>query len=122
MLGANFTSDVLEDVPAGYVAFFNSPKYRANANFGNTGFGAKKQWGFNVVYRWQDAFFYEGDFASGMIEQIQTIDAQISYKMEASKSIIKIGANNLLNQYYRNAAGNPSIGGLYSVCYGYNIF
>ena len=121
-LGGNFTSDVLDNVPAGYVAFFNAPEFRANANFGNTGFGKKKQWGFNVVYRWQDAFFYEGDFTSGMIEPIQTLDAQVSYKMEASKSVFKIGANNLLNQYYRNAAGNPSIGGLYYVSYGYNIF
>jgi outer membrane receptor protein involved in Fe transport len=120
--GGNFTSDVLDKVPPGYIAFFNAPKYRANVNFGNTGFGKQKQFGFNVVYRWQDAFFYEGDFASGMIESIQTLDAQVSYRLPKAKAVFKVGANNLLNQYYRNAAGNPSIGGLYYVSYGYNIF
>jgi hypothetical protein len=42
--------------------------------------------------------------------------------MPAIKSVFKIGANNLANQYYRTAAGNPSVGGLYYVSYGYNIF
>ncbi len=101
---------------------FNTPKYRTNIAFGNTGIGLKKQFGFNVVYKWQDDFFYVGDFTNGKIEEIQTIDAQISYKLPATKSLIKIGANNLLNEYYRNAAGNPSIGGLYYISFGYNVF
>lgn len=78
--------------------------------------------GFSVAYRWQDAFYYEADFISSQIEAIHTLDAQVSYRLPAIKSVIKLGATNLLNQYYRNAAGNPSIGGLYYVSYGYNIF
>jgi len=35
---------------------------------------------------------------------------------------VKVGANNLLNQYYITALANPSIGGLYYVSIGYNIF
>ena len=69
-----------------------------------------------------DDFYFEGDFANGQIPEIHTVDAQVSYKLPDAKSIIKLGANNLLNEYYRNAAGNPSIGGLYYVSFGYNIF
>lgn len=118
---ANFSYDNIDNVPAGFVAAFNAPKYRTNLAIGNQGLGASKRIGFNVVYKWQDSFFYEEDFANGKVNSIQTVDAQVSYKLPA-KSVVKVGATNLLNQYYRNAVGNPSIGGLYYVSYGYNIF
>lgn len=122
VVSGNFTSDVLQNVPEGFVAFFNAPKYRGNLSLANAGFGPDKHFGFNVVYRWQDDYFYEADFISGRIEDIHTVDAQVSFKLPKIKSVIKVGANNLLNQYYRTAAGNPSIGGLYYVSYGYNLF
>ncbi|HVG13546.1 MAG TPA: TonB-dependent receptor [Chitinophagaceae bacterium] len=118
---ANLSYDNIDNIPAGFVAAFNAPKYRTNIAIGNTGLGKAKKLGFNVIYKWQDSFFYEGDFANGKVNAIQTVDAQVSYKLPA-KSVVKIGATNLLNQYYRNAAGNPSVGGLYYVSYGYNIF
>jgi hypothetical protein len=101
---------------------FNAPKYRANLSIGNSGFGYQKRLGFNVLYRWQNAFTFYGDFANSRIEAINTVDAQVSYRVPTVKSVFKIGATNLLNQYYRTAGGNPSIGGLYYVSYGYNIF
>lgn len=121
MASGNFSSDVLQDI-AEELSAFNAPKYRANLAFGNSGLGAKKQLGFNVVYKWQDDFFFVGDFANGHIEDIHTVDAQVSYRLPKIKSVFKVGANNLFNEYYRTAAGNPSIGGLYYVSYGYNIF
>ena len=121
-IGGNFSSDVLDNVPEGFISFFNAPKYRTNVYLANSGFGKNKNFGFNIVYKWQDAFYYEGDFVSGQINAINTVDAQVSYKMPKCKSVIRIGATNLLNQYYRNAAGNPSIGGVYYASYGYNIF
>jgi len=121
VVSGNFSSDVLQDISE-QLSAFNAPKYRGNIAFGNSGLGAKKQLGFNVVYKWQDDFYFVGDFANGHIEDINTLDAQVSYRLPKIKSVFKIGANNLLNQYYRTAAGNPSIGGLYYVSYGYNIF
>ncbi|MEO8764379.1 MAG: TonB-dependent receptor, partial [Ginsengibacter sp.] len=118
-LPANFTisvnaaSDNLEDVPKNFVASFNSPKYKVNVSFGNTGFGKDKRLGFNVAYRWQDKFYFEGDLANGELPEIQTLDAQISLKLPKTKSILKLGANNLLNQYYYNGVGNSQVGGLY---------
>lgn len=122
VIGLNGSTDVLDKIPVGYVAFFNAPRYRTNVSFSNTGFGKEDKWGFNVTYKWQDAYFHEGDFASSDVNAINTLDAQFSYKIPTAKSVIKVGANNLLNQYYINAAGNPFIGGLYYVSYAYNIF
>ena len=120
-ISANFASDNL-DVPTGLTANFNSPKYKANASFGNTGFGKQKRLGFNVAYRWQDEFYFEGDLANGTLPAVQTLDAQFSVKLPKTKSVLKIGANNLLNQYYYNGVGNSYVGGLYYVSFGYNIY
>jgi hypothetical protein len=121
-VGANLASDVLKDVPANFVAYFNAPKYKANVNFGNVGFGKEKRLGFNLAYRWQEGFYYQGDFANGNLPAVHTLDAQLSVKLPKTKSIIKFGANNLLNQYYYNAIGNSQIGGLYYVSFGYNVY
>ena len=120
-VGVNVASDNL-DVPENIIASFNSPKYKANVNLGNSGFGKGNRMGFNVVYRWQDEFYFEGDLASGNLPAIHTVDAQISYKIPKSKSIFKLGANNLLNQYFYNAVGNSRIGGLYYASFGFNVY
>lgn len=121
-VGANLSSDRLSDVPEGFKTYFSTPKYRTNVSFGNTGFGYKKRMGFNLVYKWQDAFFYEGDFANGNVNAIHTLDFQVSLKIPSTKTLIKIGANNLLNEYYTNGMGNSVVGGLYYVSLGYNVF
>jgi outer membrane receptor for ferrienterochelin and colicin len=122
-IGANVASDILKNVPTNFVAYFNSPKYKANVNLGNSGFGPGKRLGFNVAYRYQGAFVYQGDFATGNLPVVHTMDAQVSLKLpKANKSVIKLGATNLLNQYYYNAIGNSQVGGLYYVSFGYNIY
>jgi outer membrane receptor protein involved in Fe transport len=121
-VGINVSSDELKDVPQGFKTYFSTPKYRANANFGNTGFGYKKRLGFNVAYRWQDAFDYESDFTNGRINAFHTLDAQVSLKVPAAKMLIKIGGTNLLNEYYTNGVGNAILGGLYYISFGYNVF
>lgn len=119
---SNFYSDDIANVPANFDAQFNTPKYRANIGFGNSGFGGGNRFGFNIVYKWQDAFYFNGDFVSGPVSAINTLDAQVSYKLPKEKILFKLGATNLLNHYYINAAGNPSVGGLYYVSIGYNVF
>lgn len=128
MLPKNFTleaqasSDVLDGVPEGYVASFNAPKYRFAASFANSGFGNQNRYGFKVDYKWQDKVNYQGDFANGVLPAFQTLDAQFSYKFPEQKVLLKVGGTNILNQYYRNGFGNSTIGGLYYVSIGYNIF
>ncbi|MBK7374516.1 MAG: TonB-dependent receptor [Chitinophagaceae bacterium] len=123
VVSANVASDILKDVPSNFVAYFNAPKYKTNLTLGNTAFGPGKKLGFSVAWRWQDGFYYQGDFANGNLPAVHNLDAQVSLKLpKANKSIIKIGATNLLNQYYYNAIGNSQIGGLYYVSFGYNIY
>ncbi|MEO6729857.1 MAG: TonB-dependent receptor [Ferruginibacter sp.] len=120
--GGNIASDVLKDVPAGFVAYFNAPKYKTNISFGNLGFGHQKRVGASLAYRWQQGFYYQGDFANGNLPDVHTLDAQVSWKLPKTKSMLKLGANNLLNQYYYNAIGNSQVGGLYYVSFGYNVY
>jgi outer membrane receptor protein involved in Fe transport len=121
-VGANLSSDVLTNVPANFVAYFNAPKYKTNMSVGNSAFGYQKRFGASATYRWQQGYYYQGDFANGNLPDVHNVDAQISFKMPATKSVIKLGANNILNQYYYNAIGNSQVGGLYYVSFGYNIY
>jgi outer membrane receptor protein involved in Fe transport len=114
-------SDEITDIPTTFTSGFNTPKYRVNAGLSNSGFGKNKLWGFNLTFRWQDEFLYERDFATGIVKAFSTIDAQVNYKLLKIKSVIKLGATNLTNQYYQNAFGNPMIGGLYYISYAYNL-
>jgi hypothetical protein len=121
-VSVNFASDNLRDVPSNFIASFNSPQYKANASVGNSGFGPKRRMGFNIAYRWQDEFYFEGDLANGTLPAVQTLDAQFSYKLPKTKSIVIFGAYNLLNQYYYNGVGNAFVGGLYYVSFAYNVY
>ncbi len=100
-IGGTVSSDNLDNVPAGFAADFDAPKYRAGVTFSSTGFGFQNRMGFNLTYRWQDKINFEGDFANGFVPAYQTVDGQLSFKFPEQKVLLKIGATNLLNQYYR---------------------
>ena len=117
----NFSGDQLRDVPAGLVTFFNTPKFRYNLGLSNDAIGSSN-WGFNVVWRWQTKVDWEGTFGAGQIPSYGTLDAQVSYKFSRVRSMFKIGASNILNKYYVSAFGNPEVGGVYYVSFGYNVF
>ncbi len=113
---------MIKDVPANFIAFYNAPKYRSTIGLANNGLFAAKRIGFNLTYHYQDGVYFEGDFGSGYVAPYMTLDGQVSYKFPTTKSMLKLGATNLLNNYYRNAFGNPQIGGLYYVSFAYNVF
>lgn len=119
---ANVTADRISDLEPGFVSFFNVPSYRLNIGLSNSGFGYQKRFGFSVMVRNQDGFYYESDFRQGDIDGFTNVDAQVSFKLPVSRSIVKLGATNVFNNYYQTAFGNPSIGGIYYVSFGYNIF
>jgi outer membrane receptor protein involved in Fe transport len=119
--GVNVSGDQLNDVDSGLVTFFNTPKVRFNVTFGNEKVN-NSNWGFNILYRWQDEMLWQGTFGTGQVEAFGSLDAQISYRLPKIKSLIKLGATNLTNSYYTTAFGNPSVGGLYYVSFGYNVF
>ncbi|MER3464337.1 MAG: TonB-dependent receptor [Chitinophagaceae bacterium] len=115
----NFSSDQLQNVPSGLVTFFNTPRYRFNIGLGNQ--NVYSGIGFAVNYRWQDEVYWEGTFGTGNVPSFGVVDAQVSYKIPNTKSIFKLGGSNILNRYYQSAFGNPMVGGLYYVSFGYNL-
>ncbi len=117
----NFYSDRITDVPGGFIANFNTPKYRLNLGLSNSGFGKNKKLGFAVQYKWQDAFFFENEFGNGNIDAFSTLDAQVSYKWLKNKSQLRLGGTNILNQYYKNGFANPETGGLYYLSVRFDI-
>ncbi len=121
-VGMNISSDRLVDIPVGFIAYFNTPQYKGNFYFANSGFGPSKRLGFNINCRWQQSLYYEADFANSDLPAVYVLDAQISFKLPKTKSLVKLGANNLLNRYYYNAPGNSHIGGLYYLSFGYNLY
>jgi outer membrane receptor protein involved in Fe transport len=119
----NFYSDVLSNVPDGFRAYFNTPKYRLNTGVSNSSLGKNKNYGFNVVLHWQDAFYWEGDFANGPINAYSAIDAQVNYKFLEKKSMmVKLGGNNILNHYYKSGFAHPYVGAIYYISILYTPF
>ncbi|WP_422005451.1 TonB-dependent receptor [Roseivirga pacifica] len=95
----------------GFRASYNTPKYRYNIKFENR--KVTDRFGFNVTYRWQEAFLWESAIGTGIVPAYGTLDAQVSYKVPQWKSTLKLGASNLLNDYYITSFANPSVGGIY---------
>ena len=117
-LAANGTwsSFDIKDANPNNVPAFNTPKYRTAITFGNA--EVYKNFGFNVAWRWQDAFDWVGSFAElrpGRIDAYSIVDAQVSYKVPSIKSVVKVGGNNIFNNQIYQAYGSPSIGALYYV-------
>jgi hypothetical protein len=121
-IGMNLASDNIADVPGNLITNFNSPQFKFNGYLANTGFGKDDRFGFNIAYRWRKAFYFEGDLANGIVPASHVVDAQVNYKLPVRRCMIKLGANNLLNQYYYDGVGNSRIGGLYYFSFGYNVY
>lgn len=96
-----------------FLTAFNTPRWFTNISFGNR--EVVQHLGFNVVWRWQDAFDWESPLAAGRIPAYQTIDAQVTYRLPKLYTTIKAGGANLLNNRYIQYAAGPTIGALYYV-------
>ncbi|MFI5193773.1 MAG: TonB-dependent receptor [Chitinophagales bacterium] len=103
---ANTSNDI-------FVTGFNTPKWSSNLSFGNR--EVVKNIGFNITWRWQDAFLWESPLVTGGVSAYNTIDAQVSFHIPKQKAIIKAGASDIFNHRYIQFAGGPTIGGLYYV-------
>ncbi len=103
----------------GFQTGFNTPRYRTNMTLANR--EIVKNLGFSLAWRYQESFLWQSTFVNNQVSvpsyvpAYHTFDAQVSYKLPALKSIIKLGGSNVFNQYYRQAWGNPSVGALYYV-------
>jgi outer membrane receptor protein involved in Fe transport len=120
MVGGNFTyarlqrkgqSDGLEDG-------FNTPNWTYNVFFGSP--NVYKTFGFNVNFRQQAEYLWQSALATGNVNGYATVDAQLSAGLLENRLNVKIGASNLLNQYYYSFIGGPAIGGFYYASVTYN--
>lgn len=102
-----------DEVSEGVRIAFNTPEWRYNIKLANR--KVTDLLGFSVLWRWQQAFFWESPLGSGVIPAYQTLDAQISYKLPAINSTVKLGGSNVLNERYTTSFANPRIGALYYV-------
>lgn len=108
----------LED--QGFRANYNTPEWRYNLSFKNR--NLTENIGFNIVYRWQDAFLWEASFGSGIIVAYGTLDAQISYKLSDLNTRIKLSGSNLLNDQHTTSFGNPRLGAIYLLSFTFDQF
>jgi outer membrane receptor protein involved in Fe transport len=121
-IGFNYNYNKLNTQGASedFVFGFNTPEHKFNLKFGNRKLTDKI--GFNAVYRWQSEFLWESSFGDGIIPAFGTADMQVSYRMPEIKSMIKLGASNLLNTYYIQSFGAPRIGAIYYVSITFDQF
>lgn len=123
-IGANYNWNRLKDATKlrdeGFLAEFNTPEHKFNVSFSNRKVTDKL--GFNVAYRWQQNFLWESSFAQGDVPSIGTVDAQVSYRLKAMKSIFKLGGSNLTNQRYVLNYGGPTLGAIYYVSITFDQF
>jgi len=96
-----------------FVTGFNTPKFITNVSVGNR--EVVKNVGFNVVWKWQDAFLWESPLANGNVPAYHTFDAQVTYRVPKVNTTIKAGGANIFNRRYIQYAAGPTIGGLYYV-------
>lgn len=115
LVGGNVSYNKLLDqddlIDQGFRASYNTPEWRYNVKFENR--EVIDNVGFNMTYRWQDAFFWESSFGAGVIPAFGTLDAQVSYKLQDLNTILKLGGSNILNERYTTSFGNPKMGSIY---------
>lgn len=100
----NITTDV-------FVTGFNTPKWGTNLAFGNRAIA--RNLGFNLVWKWQEAYLWESPLVNGDVPAYNTVDAQVTLRVPAFKATIKVGGSNIFNNRYFQYAGGPTIGALY---------
>jgi outer membrane receptor protein involved in Fe transport len=97
---------------------FNTPRWAYNLSFANE--NAYQNVGFGLNYRHQNGYYSQTFLVNGDVPAYSTLDAQVSYHIAAAQVRLKLGASNVLNNYYVSYLGGPSVGGLYylTVVYG----
>ncbi|MFT5640611.1 MAG: iron complex outermembrane receptor protein [Cyclobacteriaceae bacterium] len=113
-LGGNYSwNKFIDGYDENVLNDFNTPEHKFNLNFGNR--KVTDNFGFNITYRWQDAFRWESSFAEGDVAAYSTLDAQVSYRLKDLQSVVKLGGSNLLGDYYLQSLGGPNIGAIYYI-------
>ena len=115
---ATFEEDSEQD--PNFRAGFNTPQNKFQVGIGNR--KLTKALGFNVTYRYQDKFLWQSDFGEWNVPAFGVLDAMVSYKVTAIKSLVKLGGTNLFGSDYRTNLGGPFVGQQYYVSVTFDQF
>lgn len=112
-LTSNYSWNVLDrqgsDDPL--IPAFNTPEHKINIGFNGRDIG---NFGFNVNYKWVDGYQFEGSPQfTGYIESFGVVDAQVNYKVNNGRIMLKLGGSNILDNRHYEVYGGPLIGSLY---------
>lgn len=108
----NIISNKSSDI---FLTAFNTPQWISNVSIGNR--ELFRNVGFNITWRWQDAFEWESPLATGHIPAFNTLDAQITFKVPKAYSTLKFGGSNILNNRYIQYAAGPTLGAMYYITF-----
>ena len=81
-----------------FVTGFNTPKWNTVLSFGNP--QVARNTGFNITWRWQDAFLWQSPLVNGTVNAYSALDAQVNYRFVKQHSTVKLGGTDLLNHRY----------------------
>ncbi|NOT76571.1 MAG: TonB-dependent receptor [Cyclobacteriaceae bacterium] len=121
VLNGNYNwSDFTANESAEFNAGFNTPKNRMSVGIGNRKLA--KNLGFNVNFRYQDAFQWQSSYGRWTVPAYGVIDAQVNYKVPSIKTMFKIGGTNLGGADYRTNLGSPFVGQQYYISLTFDEF
>lgn len=100
--------------------FFISPENRFNISLSNP--KLTERLGFAVSYRWTDKMWVEQGTTQGDIwlPSWTSLDANVMYRIPKIKTTLKLGATNILNDYYSQGYGLAQVGGMYYLTLRFN--
>ena len=120
LVGANTTYTRLNQTENGdgLEDGFNTPRWAYNLSVANE--NVVGNFGFALNYRHQQSYFSQTFLVVGTVPAYGTLGAQVNYHLPTAQVRLKLGASNVLNDYYVSYLGGPSVGGLYylTVVYG----
>ncbi|MDZ7755279.1 TonB-dependent receptor [Rhodohalobacter sp.] len=121
LLTTNYNwNQLITDREDQFIFDYNTPEHKVNVSFGNR--RLTEQIGFNLTYRWQEAFNWTSSFASGRVPDVSTLDAQVSYRIPDMKTVVKAGGSNILNNRHFLNYGGPNLGAIYYISLTFDQF
>lgn len=120
--GSYSYADFSVDEVAGrdFIAGFNTPNNRFSVTLSNR--ELFKNFGFSASFRWQESFQWESSFGDWLVPEFGVFDAQVNYKFESLKTIVKIGGQNIGGGDYRTNSGAPFVGQQYYISLTFDEF
>ena len=103
---------------------FNTPEHKFNVSFSGRDITLRgiNHLGFNINYKWVEGFIFEGSPQfTGIVPTYDLLDVQINKLFPKIRSIVKLGASNILNNKVFTVYGGPSIGRLAYISIGTDI-